>query len=168
MYPTFAVCNDGEIPHFGYILGIRLTRAKMTPLPTPTQIFLTLIVACFAPRSAPAQCPDVRTLVFDGVTSVEGKPSQASETTKIVTYSSDGTQRMVVTKSNLFRDSKGRVRVERFYAGRDNPPEIKPYQIAIYDHCGRSVIPLPTTDSEVQEIARSKGSDRPIAKSSIL
>jgi hypothetical protein len=141
----------------------------MKLLPTPTQILLTLIVACFAlacaPRSTPAQCPDVGTLVFDGVTSVEGKPFQASEIMKIVTYSSDGTQRLVVTKSNLFRDSKGRVRVERFYDGSDNAPGNMPSQIAIYDHCGRSVILLPSTrEAKVQEIARSKGSDRPFCE----
>src|ERR1700758_1490122 len=101
----------------------------MKLLPTPTQVFLTLMVACFAPRSTPAQCPDVGTLVFDGVTSAEGKPFQASEVTKIVTYSSDGTQHLVVIKSNLFRDSKGRVRVERFYDGSDNPPGNMPSQI---------------------------------------
>jgi len=161
----FAACNDGEIPHFGYILGIGSTGAKMKLLPTPAQILLTLMVACFAPRSTPAQCPDVGTLVFDGVTSVEGKPFQASEITKIVTYSTDGTQRLVLTKSNLFRDSKGRVRVERFYDGSDNPPGNMPSQIAIYDHCGRSVILLPTTHkAKVQEITRSKGSDRPVCE----
>jgi hypothetical protein len=73
---------------------------------------------------------------FDGVGGVEGRPFQAKQIQNIATYASDGTNRVEVTKSNLFRDSKGRVRVERFYDGTDNPPENTPNQILIYDPCG--------------------------------
>lgn len=137
----------------------------MKLLPTPAQIFLPLVVGCFvlasAPRCTQAQCPDA-TLVFSNVTSVEGKPFQAREITKIARYTGDGTPRVVVTKSNLFRDSKGRIRVERFYDSTDNPPEDTPSDISIYDHCGRSVILLPATrKANIREIALPKGPYRP-------
>lgn len=138
----------------------------MKLLPKATETFLPLIGGCLALACAPcyirAQCPDVGTLVFNDVTATEGKPFQAIEIMKIVTHISDGLQRLVATKSNLFRDSKGRVRVERFYDGTDNPPEVTPSQIAIYDHCGKSAILLPSRQTaKVQYIASSKGYDRP-------
>lgn len=138
----------------------------MKLLLTPTQIFLALVVSCFVlastPRCTKAQCPDAGTLIFSNVTYVEGKPFQAREITKITRYAGDGTPRVVVTKSNLFRDSKGRVRVERFYDGTDNPPEDTPSDISIYDHCGRSVILLPATrKAKIQESALPKGTYRP-------
>lgn len=138
----------------------------MKLLPTPAQIFLPLVVGCFvlasASRCTQAQCSDAGKLVFSKVTSVEGKPFQATETTKITRYAGDGAPLIVVTKSNLFRDAKGRVRVERFYDGNDNPPEGTPADISIYDHCGRSVILLPATrKAKIQDIALPKGPYRP-------
>lgn len=104
-----------------------MTGAKMK-LPTPTQTFLPLIFGCLAlacaPGSTQAQGPDAGTLVFSNVTSV------AREITKITKYTGGGTPRVLVTKSNLFRDSKGRVRVERFYDGTDHPPEDTPSDIS--------------------------------------
>lgn len=138
----------------------------MKLLSTPAQILLPLVVGCFvlasAPRCTQAQCPAAGTLGFNNVTSMEGKPFQAKEITKITRYTGDGTPHVVVTKSNLFRDSKGRVRVERFYDGTDNPPEDTPSDISIYDHCGRSVILLPATRrAKIQEFALPKGPYRP-------
>jgi hypothetical protein len=61
----------------------------------------------------------------------------------MVTYGSDGTKHEVVTKSNLFRDSRGRIRIERFYDGTENPSEIVPTDVWIDDNCGTSVSLLP-------------------------
>lgn len=138
----------------------------MRLLPKATATFLPLIGGCLALACAPchirAQCPDVGTLVFNDVTATEGKPFQATEINKVTRYSSDGTPRVVVTKSNLYRDNEGRVRVERFYDGTDHPPKVMPSQIVIYDHCGKSVVLLPSHHTaEVQQIVSSKGSDRP-------
>jgi hypothetical protein len=68
----------------------------------------------FTAEGALAQCPNRGTVSDDQVSNSQGKPYQAKEVTKIVTYGSNETKRVVVTKSNLFRDSKGRIRVERF------------------------------------------------------
>jgi hypothetical protein len=97
----------------------------------------------FAAGSAAAQCPDRGTVVDDQVSNLQGKPYQAKEIATIVTDGSNGTKHAVVTKSNLFRDSRGRVRVERFYDGTDNPSEIVPTDIWIDDNCGTSVSLLP-------------------------
>ena len=43
----------------------------------------------------------------------------------IVTYGSDGTKHVVVTKSNLFRDSRGRIRVEQAGAPGVQPAPAK-------------------------------------------
>jgi hypothetical protein len=82
-----------------------------------------------APRIARAQCPDTGTVDFNGVVAAEGKPFQAKEVTTIVTYGNDGTKHVQVTQSNLFRDSKGRVRVERFFDATEDPREIVPSEM---------------------------------------
>jgi hypothetical protein len=97
----------------------------------------------FAAEGALAQCPNRGTVSDDQVSNSQGKPYQAKEVTKIVTYGSNETKRVMVTKSNLFRDSKGRIRVERFYDGSDDPSENIPMDISILDDCGTSVILLP-------------------------
>jgi hypothetical protein len=97
----------------------------------------------FTAESTVAQCPDRGTVVDDEVSNSQGKPYQAKEIRTIVTYGSDGTKHAAVTKSNLFRDSRGRIRVERFYDGTENPSEIGPTDIWIDDNCGTSVSLLP-------------------------
>src|SRR5207249_4828084 len=74
----------------------------------------------FATEVAVAQCPDRGTVVDDEVSNTQGKPYQAKEVRTVVTYGSDGTKREVVTKSNLFRDGRGRISVERFYDGSED------------------------------------------------
>ncbi|PYT91873.1 MAG: hypothetical protein DMG36_16855 [Acidobacteria bacterium] len=97
----------------------------------------------FATEVAVAQCPDRGTVVDDEVSNTQGKPYQAKEVRTVVTYGSDGTKREVVTKSNLFRDGRGRIRVERFYDGTEDPSENVPADIWIDDNCGTSVSLLP-------------------------
>jgi hypothetical protein len=91
------------------------------------------------PNFAAAQCPNRGTVVDDQVSNAKGKPYQADEITTIVTYGPDGTKRVSVTKSKLFRDSGGRIRVERFYDGTEDPSENIPMDILIDDNCGTSV-----------------------------
>jgi hypothetical protein len=128
---------------------------------------MVVIVGCigiiFAPGAAHAQCPDTGSVGFNGVVAAKGKPFQAKEVTTIVTYGFDGTKRTQVTKSNLLRDSKGRVRVERFFDGTDNPSEILPTDILIYDNCGTSLSLSPSrqTGKISNEISRVRGSNRP-------
>jgi hypothetical protein len=97
----------------------------------------------FTAETTVAQCPNRGTVVDDEVSNAKGRPYQAKEIRTIVTYGSDGSKRAVVTKSNLFRDSRGRIRVERFYDGTENPSEIVPTDVWIDDNCGTSVTLLP-------------------------
>src|SRR5438046_10454699 len=85
----------------------------------------------FATEVAVAQCPDRGTVVDDEVSNTQGKPYQAKEVRTVVTYGSDGTKREVVTKSNLFRDGRGRRRVERFYDGTEDTSENVPDDILL-------------------------------------
>lgn len=90
-----------------------------------------------------AQCPGITSVTYNGVNTVEGKPFQAKAIMTITTYADNGAKQVEVTNSNLFRDGQGRVRVERFYDGSNNPPENVPTDILIYDNCGTSVSLLP-------------------------
>ena len=101
----------------------------------------------FAAEGALAQCPNRGTVSHDQVSNSQRKPYQAKEVMTIVTYGSNETKRVVVTKSNLFRDSRGRVRIERFYDGSDGPLENVPADISINDNCGTSVILQPAVQT---------------------
>lgn len=105
--------------------------------------FLLCVGMAFATEVAGAQCPNRGTVVDEEVSNAQGKPYQAKQVRTIVTYSSDGTKHIVVTKANLFRDSKGRIRQERFYDGTDDPSENVPTDIWMDDNCGTSVSLLP-------------------------
>jgi len=118
----------------------------------------------FAAQAMSAQCPNRGTTGYDGeISNSQGKPYQAKAITTIVTYGSDGTKRVVVTKSNLFRDSSGRIRVERFYDGTEDPSEIVPSDISIHDNCGTFVNLLPArhTGKISKALFLVKGSDQP-------
>lgn len=120
-------------------------------------------IACATPIVG-AQCPNTGTLTVDGVTAVEGKPFQAKELTTIVRYMDNGTKLTTVVKANLFRDSRGRVRVERFYNGTDHPPEDVPSDVSIYDNCGSFISLVParhTAKVDKKKFGSNKGSDRP-------
>jgi hypothetical protein len=80
-----------------------------------------------------------------------------------VTYGSDGAKQVVVIKANLFRDAKGRIRMERFYDGTSDPLEETPTDILIDDNCGTSVTLLPGAKiAKVQKMAPpSRVSNRP-------
>ena len=117
----------------------------------------------FTAEAAVAQCPNRGTVVHDEVSNAKGKPYQAKEIRTIVTYGSDGTKRAVVTKSNLFRDSRGRIRIERFYDGTEDPSENAPTDIWIDDNCGTSVslLPAPQTAKITKRVSPAKVSDQP-------
>lgn len=107
----------------------------------PGVILLSTLVFCrffVAASSVFAQCPDRGTFVFNQVNSIEGNPFVARAVTTVVTYDMAGTKLTQVTESNLFRDSKGRVRVERFAPGSDSSSSATPSDILLYDHCGTS------------------------------
>ena len=124
------------------------------------------LVMVLAPSSTLAQCPLVGAIGFEGITSVEGMSFQAKKIMTIVTTGNDGAKRTQATKSHVFRDAKGRVRIERFYDGTDNPLERVPGQIIIYDNCGASVSLLPSQrTAKIQKMpAHLKGSDQPNCK----
>lgn len=84
------------------------------------------------PEATRAQYSNIEPVGFNGVQAVEGKPFQAREITKIVTYGGDETKRMPVVKAHLFRDSKGRVRVERLMDGTEDPSETVLTDILVY------------------------------------
>ena len=113
-----------------------LPRAALIP------IFVCLGMM-FATEATMAQCPNSGTVVVDSVSNTQGKPYEAKEVQTVVTYERDGTKRVVVTKSNLFRDSRGRIRQERFYDGTDDPSQNVPTDIWIDDNCGTSVSLVP-------------------------
>jgi hypothetical protein len=125
-------------------------------------ILLGLGITVTAERTI-AQCPNRGTVADDEVSNSKGKPYQAKEIQTIVTYGSDGTKHVVVSKSNLFRDSKGRVRVERYYDGTDDPSEIVPSDILIDDNCGTSVnlVPAWKTAKISKWVPPVKVSERP-------
>jgi len=105
---------------------------------------LFAIMSVGAPAAAQAQCPGGGTLVFSGVAAVADKPFQAKETATIVTYGKEGSEHTVVARSNLFRDSKGNIRVERFYDGTDDPRMAEPSDIAVLKDCNTSISLLPS------------------------
>lgn len=112
---------------------------------------LFMIVGCAgmfcAVQQAMAQCQGGSAIGFNGVSTVEGKPFRARQITTIVSYRGDGTKHVQVVKANLFRDSKGRVRVERFMDGTEDPPKNVPVDILVYDNCGTSLSLLPSRRS---------------------
>lgn len=125
--------------------------------------FLLCVGLAFVAEVAVAQCPNRGTVVDEEVSNAQGKPYQAKQVRTIVTYRSDETKQTVVIKSNLFRDSKGRIRQERFYDGTDNPSENVPTDIWIDDNCGTSVslVPAQQTARITKVVAPAKISDQP-------
>ncbi|HKN77284.1 MAG TPA: hypothetical protein VJW94_19055 [Candidatus Acidoferrum sp.] len=120
----------------------------------------------FAAGATLAQCPN-RGTVFEGeVSTSQGTPYRAKAIRTIVTYGGDGTKRTVVAKANLFRDSAGRTRIERFYDGSADPSENVPGDILIDDSCGTSVILLPArqTAKITKRVLSPKISDRPYCR----
>ncbi|HEY4818389.1 MAG TPA: hypothetical protein VIH67_13240 [Candidatus Acidoferrum sp.] len=137
-----------------------------SPANLPRRSLMPILVCLgmiFTAETTVAQCPNRGTVVDDEVSNSKGRPYQAKEIRTIVTYGSDGTKRVVVTKSKLFRDSRGRIRVERFYDGTGDPSEIVPTDIWIDDNSGTSVSLLPTwqTAKISNWISPVKVSDRP-------
>jgi hypothetical protein len=110
----------------------------------PTLVLLGLTIAADVTA---AQCPNRGTVVEGQVSNAKGKPYQAGGITTIVTYDRDGTKRVSVTKSNLFRDSCGRIRVETFHDRTEGPSENIPQDILIDDNCGTTVILHPATQT---------------------
>lgn len=132
--------------------------------------YLFMTVGCAgmlcAAQPAMGQCQGSSAIGFNGVNTVEGKPFQARQITTIVTYRGDGTKDVKVVKANLFRDSKGRVRVERFMDGTENPSEVEPTDILVYDNCGTSFSLLPSSHTgKITTMSfPAKGSDPPFCK----
>jgi hypothetical protein len=123
------------------------------------------LLMILAPTSVLAQCTPIRGIGFEGITSVEGTPFQAKKVVTTVTTGNDGAKRTEVMKSHIFRDTKGRVRIERFYDGTQDPLESVPKQILIYDNCGGSVSLLPSQQTaKIQKTPILKGSDQPNCK----
>jgi len=91
-----------------------------------------------APGPTEAQCPDTHVTLGE-IRPIEGKPFEATEVFKQITYLPDQTKKVSVTKSNLFRDGKGRVRAERFQDGTDDPSVVIPTVISLDDNCGTYV-----------------------------
>ena len=112
---------------------------------------LFMIVGCAgmfcAVQQAMAQCQGGSGIGFSGVSTVEGKPFRARQITTIVRYWGDGTKHVQVVKANLFRDSKGRMRVDRFMDGTEDPPKNVPVDTLVYDNCGTSLSLLPSRRS---------------------
>jgi hypothetical protein len=121
------------------------------------------LLMILAPTSALAQCTPIRGIGFEGITSVEGMPFQAKKVVTTVTTGNDGAKRTEVMKSHVFRDSKGRVRIERFYDGTEDPLESVPKQILIYDNCGGGVSLLPSRQTAKirKPPVHFRGSDQP-------
>ena len=118
------------------------------------------------PTSTSAQCPLIGAFGFEGINAVEGMPFQAKKVMTKVTTGNDGARRTEVMKSHIFRDTKGRVRVERFYDGTEDPLENVPWQIIIHDNCGTSVSLLPSQQTaKIQKMpTHLNGSDLPHCK----
>jgi hypothetical protein len=125
--------------------------------------FLLCVGLALVTEVAVAQCPNRGTVVDEEVSNAQGKPYQAKQVTTIVTYRSDEAKQTVVIKSNLFRDSKGRIRQERFYDGTDDPQENVPTDIWIDDNCGTSVslAPAQQTAKISKVVTPVKISDQP-------
>lgn len=96
------------------------------------------------PEATRAQCSNIEPVGFNGVQAVEGKPFQAREITKIVTYRGDETKtkRMQVVKAHLFRDSKGESKDS--WMARKILQKTVPTDILVYDNCGTRVSLIPS------------------------
>lgn len=129
-------------------------------------LILSAFVISMSPEPAFAQCSDPSTFVTDGISTARGKPFQAKQVTTIVTYLNEGAKNVRVMKSNFFRDSRGRLRIERFYNGTDDPPEGIPSDIIIVDDCYNSAVLLP--DRQTAKLSKfpvsAKGSDQPVCE----
>lgn len=135
---------------------------------------LTTILSCLAMALtadlAAAQCANRGTVVVDQVSNSQGKPYEAREIRTIVTYTPGGLKNVAVTKAHLFRDSKGRIRIERFYDGTEDPSEKLPTDISIDDNCGTSVILQPGAQTaRITKMASpSQVSNRPYCREADL
>lgn len=140
--------------------------SRIPNIPFPVFILIAGCLLIIAPASTLAQCPLIGAFGFEGINSVEGLPFQAKKVMTIVTTENDGVKRTQVMKSHVFRDSKGRVRVERFYDGTEDPLESVPRQIIIHDNCGTSVSLLPPEQTaKIQKMPNLlKGSNLPNCK----
>jgi hypothetical protein len=131
-----------------------------------------LIAGCLqmilVPTSTLAQCASIDAIGFEGIASVAGLPFQAKKIMTIVTTGNNGANRSQVTKSHVFRDTNGRIRIERFYDGTEDSPEGLPRQIIIYDYdnCGTSVSlnPLQQTAKIQKTPANLNGPRQPNCK----
>jgi hypothetical protein len=140
---------------------------RIPNIPYRTSILITgCLLMILAPKSTLAQCSPIGRIGFEGITSVEGMPFQAKKVMTKVTTGNDDANRTEVMKSHVFRDTKGRVRIERFYDGTEDPPESVPKQIIIQDNCGASVSLLPSQQTaKIQKMPiHLKGSDQPNCK----
>lgn len=122
-----------------------------------------LVLILSTQRVTSAQCPNRGTVVVEDVSNTQGKPYEAKEIRTVVTYRSDGAKQILVTKAKLFRDGKGRIRVERYYDGTSDPSEETPTDILIDDNCGTAVTLRPSLKTaKVQGMASGpQVSDRP-------
>jgi len=108
-----------------------------------TQIlFLTTILIGVA-VSTNAQCADVGAFLLENVEVSAGHPFQGEWVTVLETTDKNGANHIRVTKTTSFRDSKGRVRNDRWYGpalqgDREPAPATALRDVEIADRCGTS------------------------------
>jgi hypothetical protein len=144
------------------LLGFRPSTQRIDAKPGETQNLRFVLQVGSCPPGPCIEvtsiCPNRGTVVVEGVSNSQGRPYQAKEVRTIATYNNDGQKQVKVVKANLFRDSRGRIRIERFHDDTADPSESILMDIAIDDNCGTAVILLPS--QHTAKVSKTTPSER--------
>jgi hypothetical protein len=129
-----------------------------------TQIlFLTTMLIGVA-VSTNAQCPDVGAFLLENVEVSAGHPFQGEWLLVVETTDKNGASHISVTKTTSFRDSKGRVRNDRWYGpalqgDREPAPATALRDVEIADRCGTSWTLYPASHTAKEQAPVSRHPD---------
>jgi hypothetical protein len=106
-----------------------------------TQIFFLTTMLIAVAVSTNAQCSDVGPYLMENVEVSPGRPFQGEWVLVVETTDKNGANHIRVTKTTSFRDSKGRVRNDRWYGpalqgDREPAPATALRDVEIADRCG--------------------------------
>jgi hypothetical protein len=129
----------------------------------PQILFLTTILIGVA-VSTNAQCPDVGAFLLENVEVSAGHPFQGEWVMVVETTDKDGANHIRVVKTTSFRDSKGRVRIDRWYGpalqeDREPAPATALRDVEIADRCGASWTLFPASHTAKEQDPISKHPD---------
>jgi hypothetical protein len=129
-------------------------------------LFMTTMVIVGAVVSTSAQCPDVGAFLFENVEVSAGHPFQGEWVMVVETTDQNGASHILVVKTRGFRDSKGRVRIDRWYGpalqgDREPAPATALRDVEIVDRCGTSWTLYPASQTAKEQDPVRKQPDSP-------